>query len=97
MEPEFEFGPFSIGIYVALIFITALIPFISSKYLFLYILCLAILGFVVGMFLVKKDLYNFWNNVGAVLQTVWDWNYLEKPASKVDRAVELGKDRKSIW
>ena len=97
MEAEFEFGSFSRGIYVALIFITALILFISSKCLFLYILFLAVLGFVVRIFFVKKGLYNLWNNVGAVLHTVWDRNNLEKPGSKVDREVELEKYRKSNW
>lgn len=95
MEREFEFGPLSRGIYIALISITALIPFIGPEYFFHYLVFLAFLGLGLRIFLVKTGLYNLWNNVGAAIRRMWERKYLDKRAAETDREAELEKYRKS--
>ena len=97
MEPEFEFGPISRGIYIALICITAVIPLFAPEYFLRYVIFLAFLGFGLRTFLVKTGLYNLWNNVGGILLGKWDRKYLEKRASDIDRGLELEKYRKSRY
>ena len=97
MEPEFEFGPLSKGIYIALISITALIPFISLEYFFHYVAFLVFLGLGLRPFLVKTGLYNVWNNIGAAIQSRWDRKYLDKRAADIDREVEIEKYKKSRY
>lgn len=95
MHQEFEFGPVARGTYIALISLTALIPFIAPQYFLHYIVFLAFLGFGLRPFLVKTGLFNLWNTIGAAAQSKWDRNYLEKRARDIDRKVELEKYRKS--
>jgi hypothetical protein len=97
MEPEFQFGPLSRGVYIALISTAALVPLIAPEYFFHYVLFLAFLGFGLRIFLVKTGLYNLWNSFGAMVHKIWDRKYLEKRAADINRKVELEKYRKSRY
>lgn len=97
MEPEFEFGPLSSGVYIALLSVTAVMPLFAPEYFFHYLIFLAFLGFGLRIFLVKTGLYSLWNNAGAALVNKWDRKYLDKRASDIDRGVELQKYRKSRY
>jgi hypothetical protein len=95
MNQEFEFGPIAQGVYIALLSLTVLIPFVAPEYFLHYVVFLAFIGIALRPFLVKTGLFNLWDSIGDAIQLKWDKKYLDKRASDIDRQIELEKYRKS--
>ena len=97
MNPEFEYGPVSRGIYIALICSAPFVLVLASDYLLYYVVFLAFLGFGLRFFLVKTGLFNLWNSVECSITERWNRKYTAKRAAEIDTAVEVEKYKRSRY
>ena len=94
-EREFEFGPISKGVFIALFSILPVMPAIYPDAFFYYLLFLLCIGFGTRIFLVRTGLYTFWCSIEGGLMNKWDKKFLRKRGIEIDRKLRDEKYRKS--
>ena len=95
MDKEFEYGPVSKGVYIALLSIIPLVPIYFPHYSLHYFCLMIFLGFGLRRFLLVTGLYSVWNTVRLKLLAKWDKKFLEERAAKIDREIALKKYKMS--
>jgi hypothetical protein len=96
-EREFEFGPISKGVYIALFSILPVVPAIYPDAFFYYVLFLLCIGLGTRIFLERTGLYRLWCSFEGGLRDKWDKKFLEKRGIEIDRKLRDEKYRKSRY
>lgn len=94
-EHEFEYGAIAKGMYIALICITPVIPFLNPDWFLYYLGLLAFLGFCLRFVLETSGLHHMWTSVEGALLDKWDRKFLRKRRMQIDRQLRDEKYRKS--
>jgi hypothetical protein len=94
-EREFEFGPISKGVYIALFSILPVMPAINLDAFLYYLLFLLCIGFGTRIFLERTGLYRLWCSVEGGLRDKWYRKFQEKRGVEIDRKLRDEKYRKS--
>lgn len=94
-EVEFEYGPVSKGIYIALIALTPLIPVAFPRFSVSYIVFIVFLGFGLRPLLHFSGAYAMWNSCRVYALEKWDRKFLQRHRAKIDRKVRDDAYRKS--
>lgn len=97
MQPEFEYGPFTRGAFIALICLTPLFAILAPAYLIHYFLFLVFLGFGLRPVLVRTGLYAAWQAFEMTVEKKWNRKFLEKRRMEIERKQRDEKYRKSRY
>lgn len=94
-EPEFQYGPFARGIYLALGALVVPVAIYFPDYFLHYLAVLLFLGVGLKALLTRTGLARAWSGFLFSTQERWDRKYLEKHRRKIDRKIRDEKLRKS--
>ena len=97
MQREFEYGPVSQGIFLALVCVTPLLLFINPAYMAPYLLFLLFLGLCLRPLLVWTGLHKLWSSTGADIQQGMDRKFVERRRAEIDVQAKLKRFRQSRY
>ena len=97
MKREFEYGPVSQGIFIALVCLTPLLHFTAPGYLVPYLLFLLFLGLCLRPLLEWTGLHRLWSSTGADLQEGMDHKFVERRRASINVQVKLKRFRHSRY
>ncbi len=97
MKRDFEYGPVARGIFIALVSLTPVLPFVHPGYLAPYLLLLLFLGLGLRPLLQWTGLYTLFGYTRADLQQGMDRKFVERRQTHVDLHARVKRFRHSRY